>query len=235
MLRSGRQQRYQHLQQQQQKEKRRRGKKKTKKSPASYLTNNTRKDDDEAERSYVSIGYSRIEPKKTPHLTVFLRFNRKIRALVKPEELKHASILLSIHIADGHRLSTETYQYGLTSGRVVNPLENILRHPGQIHSIQILLPASSQIPWNWEAATRVVECRYRVWEYDKVITKGRVLDRLVEQEGVVAKNLERLSDGRDWLRRYERIVDEEAVVKTRNQWVLEWERLKKEDNALGYL
>lgn len=81
---------------------------------------------------------------------------------------------------------------------------------------------------------RVMECQYQIREYDKVIPKERMLEELVEQEGVAAKNLERLdvADRRDWLGRYERIVDEEAVVKTRDQWVMEGERLKQEHNAL---
>ncbi|KKZ66075.1 hypothetical protein EMCG_08188 [[Emmonsia] crescens] len=208
----------------------------------------------EEEGSYPSIGCSRLEPKKLPHLTVLLRLSRKICKLVKLEELKDTSLLLSICIMDGQRLSTENHQYGFISGRVVSALENVLRQPRPINSIQILLPAS-QIPWKWTAATvlvtfgrmsgrerrnmgliyqRVMECQYQIREYDKVIPKERMLEELVEQEGVAAKNLERLdvADRRDWLGRYERIVDEEAVVKTRDQWVMEGERLKQEHNAL---
>lgn len=81
---------------------------------------------------------------------------------------------------------------------------------------------------------RVMECQYQIQEYDKVVPKERELGELVEQERVAARNLEELdvADRRDWLMRYEKIVDEEAVVKTRDQWVMEGERLRKEHNAL---
>ncbi|PGH00757.1 hypothetical protein GX51_05638 [Blastomyces parvus] len=120
--------------------------------------------------------------------------------------------------------------------------------------MQILLPAS-QIPWKWTAATvlvtfgkisgrerrnmgliyqRVRECQYQIQEYDKVVPKERMLGDLVEQEGKAVRNLEALDvgDRREWLEKYEKIVDEQAVVKTRDQWVMEGERLKEEHNAL---
>ncbi|EDN08023.1 predicted protein [Histoplasma mississippiense (nom. inval.)] len=159
-----------------------------------------------------------------------------------------------IRVANGQRLSTEHHQYGFISGHVVSALENVLGQPRQVRGMQILLPAS-QIPWKWTAATvlvtfgkmsgrerrnmgliyrRVMECQYQIQEYDKVVPKERELGELVEQERVAARNLEELdvADRRDWLMRYEKIVDEEAVVKTRDQWVMEGERLRKEHNAL---
>ncbi|EER43048.1 conserved hypothetical protein [Histoplasma capsulatum var. duboisii H88] len=206
------------------------------------------------EEPYPSPGCSRLEPKKPPRLSVLLRLNRKICELVKLEELKDMSLLLSIRVANGQRLSTEHHQYGFISGHVVSALENVLGQPRQVRGMQILLPAS-QIPWKWTAATvlvtfgkmsgrerrnmgliyrRVMECQYQIQEYDKVVPKERELGGLVEQERVAARNLEELdvADRRDWLMRYEKIVDEEAVVKTRDQWVMEGERLRKEHNAL---
>ncbi|KAL2364351.1 hypothetical protein RJZ56_002698 [Blastomyces dermatitidis] len=194
------------------------------------------------------------EATKPPHLSVLLRLNRSICELVALEELNDTSLLLSIDIMDGQRLSTENHQYGFISGRVVSALENVMRQPRQIRAMQILLPAS-QIPWKWTATTvlvtfgkisgrerrnmgliyqRVRECQYQIQEYDKVVPKEKMLGELVEQEEVAVRNLEKLDVGerREWLEKYERIVDEQAVVKTRDQWVLEGERLKEEHNAL---
>ncbi|KLJ08690.1 hypothetical protein EMPG_15894 [Blastomyces silverae] len=203
---------------------------------------------------YTSTAGSRPEATNLPHLSVLVRLNRGICELVALEELNDNSLLLSIDIMGGHRLSTENHQYGFISGRVVSILENALRQPRQIRAMQILLPAS-QIPWRWTAATvlvtfgkisarerrnmgliyqRVRECQYQIQEYDKVVPKEKMLGELVEQEGVAVRNLETLDveERREWLGRYERIVDEQAVVKTRDQWVLEGERLKEEHNAL---
>ncbi|KAK2806871.1 hypothetical protein FQN51_005671 [Onygenales sp. PD_10] len=189
-----------------------------------------------------------------PSLTVIVRLSRANCDLVKLEELKDTSLLLTIRINNGQRLTTETHQHGFISGTLLSPLENALQQSRTISSMQILLPAS-QIPWKWTAATvlvtfgkmtvrerrnmrliykRVVECQYQIREYNRLIPGGKGLGELRGEEEMAVDRLENLDvgDRREWLGRYERIVDEEAVIKARDQWVREAERLKREHNAL---
>ncbi|KAK2810823.1 hypothetical protein FQN50_002646 [Emmonsiellopsis sp. PD_5] len=199
---------------------------------------------------------NRLAPstKPPPSLTVILRLSQANCDLVKLEELKDTSLLLTVRINDGQRLTTETHQHGFISGTLLSPLENALQQSRTISSMQILLPAS-QIPWKWTAATvlatfgkmtvrerrnmaliykRVVECQYQIREYNRLIPGGKGLGELRGEEEFVGDRLENLdvSERREWLGRYERIVDEEAVIKARDQWVREAERLKREHNAL---
>ncbi|PGG95761.1 hypothetical protein AJ79_09889 [Helicocarpus griseus UAMH5409] len=208
-----------------------------------------------AEELPAPVGLKPEGPEESSTLTVLVHLNPDMCELVKLEELEDTSLLLNIRILDGVRLGTESHQYGFASGSILSPLEGIVRQQPErvISSMQILLPAS-HIPWKWTAATvlvafglmteeekrnmsmiyqREMECQYQISEYDRSIPKERSLKELVEEEEAISMSLETLDVGnrREWLAKYGSVVDETAIVKMRDLWMKEAERLRREHEA----
>ena len=191
------------------------------------------------------------------NLIVIIKLGSSNSKFMGLEELRDGSLLLSLFIPDSGKIHINEYRHGFTNNYLLSELAQTLMPPKEVKGMQILLPAT-HIPWRWTAALILMtfgwistrqchnmrllhkslqECRARINECRSLLSISYTAEEVAAAEAEAEELLAREDAvGRQgWVKRFEKVVDTLSLVKVRDQWIREAQRLKGEYLAIVQL